>query len=369
MLTFKQKIEKIILYPLKLLPVKKNRISFICYNCTQYSCNPKYISEYIQKNLENTYELIWYYSNDDVRHLLPEYVKKVRKNSLSYFVSLMTSEIIISNVTLPRIIPWKKKQIKINTWHGTAFKGDNNKYGNDYNQFQFFLAENKLTKNIYRKKDSFNYQGKIIEIGMPRNDILITQNSDLKNTVYQNLGIPKEKKIIMYAPTFRENIIDNPFNIDFDVLIKELEKKFGGEWIVLFRYHHMQAGRTECKNSVDVTSFPDMQQLLLIADILITDYSSTMWDFSLMNKPVFLYAPDIEHYVKHERGAFYWPLDRLPFAIAKKNSELLLAIQNYDEKEYLKRVKKYHEELGRYNYKGDSTEKFVKLFLKGRKRL
>lgn len=367
MLSIKQRIARCVLMPLRILPVKKKRISFICYNCTQYSCNPKYISEYIHENYDGVYELNWFYTDDHVRNRLPDYVKKSKKNSLQYFVSLMTSEFIISNVTLPRIVPFRAEQKKINTWHGTAFKGDHNKHGNDYNRFDYFLAENELTAKVLKREDSFNYTGEIVKIGMPRNDFLIRENESIKMSIKRQLGIQEDEKIILYAPTFRESVSNAPFNIQFDRLISQLSMKFGGTWKVLFRYHHMQKGKIDLAGSVDVTSYPDMQQLLLVSDILITDYSSTMWDFSLMNKPVFLYAEDIDRYIQNERGEFYWPLEKLPFYIAKNNDELADAVKNFDQSDYIQKITQYHKDWGRYNYAGNATEIFVKKLIEGKK--
>lgn len=364
MLTVKQNIEKFFLSVLKLFPIKENRIAFICYNCTQYSCNTKYISEYLHEHYGNEFELVWYYDNTRLADILPDYVKKYKKNSLGYFISLSTAKIVISNVTLPRVVSFRKKQKKINTWHGTAFKGDNNSHGNDYNRFDIFLSENELTCGVLRKKDSFNYQGKICKIGMPRNDILINDDKEQKLEIKERLGIKAHERILLYAPTFRETKGSAPFHIDFDKLKDSLSKMFGGEWIVAFRYHHMQEDRPDVNGNIDLSFYPDVQELLLAADILITDYSSSMWDFSLKTKagspsPVFLYAEDYDQYVKKERGSFFYPYKELPFPIAKNNHDLITCIEHFDEEQYIKAVKFYHAQWGRYNYKGDATSRFV----------
>lgn len=363
MLSIKQKIEWCLLHVFWCLPIKQRRIVFICYNCTQYSCNPKYISEYLHIHYPDLYELIWFYTTNDIRDEIPEYVAKYKKNSLKYFISLMTADVVISNVTLPRVVPFRKKQCKINTWHGTAFKGDKNKHGNDYNRFDYFLAENLLTCNVFNRKDSFNYKGKIEKIGMPRNDILIRGDIDIKKAIYDELGIPYTDKLILYAPTFRESEGTECFDIDLGALIKTLSLKDSSNWRVLFRYHHMQENKVYIEGGIDVTSYPDMQRLLIAADILITDYSSTMWDFSLTGKQVILYATDIDRYINEERGEFYYPIEKLPFPIARNNTELQNIGLLFDKKTYDKEVARYHRELGRFNYQGDATQKFVKKFL------
>lgn len=365
MLTVKQNIEKIFLSVFRLIPLKQNRIAFICYNCTQYSCNPKYITEYLYAHYGDRFELVWYYDKDSLADMIPDYVKKYKKNSLGYFITLSTAAIIVSNVTLPRVVSFRKEQKKINTWHGTAFKGDNNSHGNDYNRFDLFLAENELTCNVLRKKNSFNYHGEICKIGMPRNDLLIKADKEKISKVKKKLGIKAEEKMLLYAPTFRETKGSAPFHIDFESLKDSLRRRFGGEWIIAFRYHHMQEGRSEVKGSIDLSSYPDMQELLLVTDVLVTDYSSSMWDFSLKTRkdnlaPVLLYTEDYDQYVSKERGNFFYPYEKLPFPIARNNKELSDCIERLDEEFYIKAVEFYHAQWGRFNYKGNATARFVK---------
>ncbi|MCD8322105.1 MAG: CDP-glycerol glycerophosphotransferase family protein [Oscillospiraceae bacterium] len=363
MLTLKQRVEWLILHIFWIFPIKKNRIAFICYGCTQYSCNPKYISEYIEENYPGKYEINWYYTENKMASFIPFYAKKAKKNSFMYFYTLMTSKLVVSNVTLPRVVPFRRRQCKVNTWHGTAFKGDNNKFANNYNLFDYFIAENELTYNVFRKKDSFNFKGKIKRIGMPRNDILIRDGGEIRNEVFRELGIPQNKKLVLYAPTFREFDDVGAFNIDFTQLQSSLSNRFGGEWIILFRYHHMQACKHFIPGGVDVGDYPDIQRLMVAADILITDYSSVMWDFSLMYKPVFLYAVDVKRYVDDERGTFFFPFERLPFPISKNNDELNYIITSFDSELYANRVRQYHKEWGRYNYDGNATREFVECFI------
>ena len=357
----KQRIAWYFLHLFWLFPIKKNRISFLCYGCKQYSCNPKYISEYLYKHYKNEFELIWYYDDKKMKKLIPKSVKAYKKNSILYFYSLLTSRIVISNMTLPRIVPFRVGQLKINTWHGTAFKGDNNKNKNNYNMFDVFLAENELSSEVFRKPDSFAFSGKIWKIGMPRNDILIAGSSELTQKIKTNLGINMQDKVVLYAPTFRDTTFSKYEDIDSDRLLISLMNRFGGQWKLLYRIHHMQKGTICPKDGIDVTDYPDMQELLLISDVLITDYSSSMWDFSLTGKPVMLYVPDLEEYIREERGEFFYPFSKLPFLIVQNNHELSEVISSFDSDLYIKKCAGYYEAYGRSNYNGDATRKFVKL--------
>lgn len=365
-MTFSQKIKRIILHIFWAFPIKKNRIAFLCYGCAQYSCNPKYISIQLEQLYGSKFEHIWFYNTDALKEHLPDYVKKYKKNSPAYFYMLLTSEYIITNVTLPRVTPFREKQIRINTWHGTAFKGDTNKFANNYNENNYFIAENRLTHDVFRVKESFNYQGEILDIGMPRNDILLQGDPELVLKIKKKLHLEEDAKVALYAPTFRDSGKSDCFNIDFKALEGALHNKFGGNWIVLCRYHHMQVSKKVNKNIINVSDYPDMQELLLVTDVLITDYSSCMWDFSLMKRPVFLYAEDIEDYIKNERGKFYFPLGKLPFSTAKNNAQLSDVICNFNGRQYISDVAAYHSEMGRFNYKATATDDLIKLIVKNK---
>lgn len=116
------------------------------------------MTEHLNHRFSGKYELICYFTEESSLKLLPDYVMKYKKNSFRYILSFMTSSVAILNVTLPRVIPFRKSQLKINTWHGAAFKGDLNKTGNGYNRFDVFLAENELACKVLRRADSFDLE-------------------------------------------------------------------------------------------------------------------------------------------------------------------------------------------------------------------
>jgi CDP-glycerol glycerophosphotransferase len=147
-----------------------------------------------------------------------------------------------------------------------------------------------------------------------------------------------QKKIVLYAPTFRKEVEKSisVYNLDFERISQALSKRFDGEFLVLYRFHHMLYETNynyECiPMGINVSSYPDVMELLLISDVLITDYSSIMWDFSLMRRPVFLYHNDIEEY---DRG-FYCDPDEWPYPKAKTSDEMVSKINNFDEEQYVK---------------------------------
>lgn len=359
----KEKILKLCLQPVRLIPVKKNRISFICNRGEAYCCNPKYMAQYIHEKYGDQYEIVFFYTNKLVIEKVNlDWIRWIKFNSIEYLVFLASSGYIVSNITIPRFIPYRRTQIKLCTWHGSAFKG-NRPDSYDYNIFDYFVAENELTYNVIR--NNFLYDFTILKTGMPRNDCLVDCNLLSRRRIREKLCLAPNTKMLLYAPTFRNNGEDDCYSINFVKLKNLLISKFGGDWQIAFRYHPLQKKRNLPNGCVDLSNYDDMQEILLCTDILITDYSSCMWDFSLLSKPCFIYASDIAQYINDERGEFFYPIEKLPFSLARCESELENNILKFDMAAYQNSVKKYHEEWGRYNTEGDATQKVVNILLKG----
>ncbi len=344
-----------------LFPIRKKKIIFICYDGTQYSCNPKYVAEYLITN-KIDFDVYFAYKNEVTRKQMIEGIHPVKLNRPSFFYHILTSGTVLTNTNIRDYIPLRKSQILFNTWHGAALKGMP-KLKVDYNRTDFFVAENKLTHQVIASPIGMDYHGKILDYGMPRNDILINHPLDLIRATKDKLQINSEVKILMYAPTFREGDSDY-LNINLSGVAEELRKRTKCDWIILYRLHHFQKGKIKLENGIDVTDYPDMQHLLLIADVLITDYSSTMWEMSLMNKPVFLYAPDIKRYLETERTAFFYPFEELPFPRAYDNDHLLAIINEFDENKYKVDLAEYHRRMGEFECEGNSTKLLVDVIIK-----
>jgi CDP-glycerol glycerophosphotransferase len=157
----------------------------------------------------------------------------------------------------------------------------------------------------------------------------------------------------------------NPKNIDFSLdsenVLKTLKGKFGFEFMLFYRTHYIFTPTTNSINDriINVSAYPDMQELLCAADVLITDYSSSMWDFSFTQRPCFVFAPDLESY-KEERN-FFIPIEEWPFPIAENNDQLINNIKLFNESEYKNAVKQHQINLGSYET-GTATEQFCKKF-------
>lgn len=185
---------------------------------------------------------------------------------------------------------------------------------------------------------------------MPRNDILFDPPQQVIRKVRHTYGVSDDCRIVLYAPTYRGGTTTSveaatqmePLHVE--TCLVSLKKRFGGEWIFFYRDHYFNQQHHEPQASViDVSDYDDMQELLCTADILITDYSSSIWDYSFTRRPCFLYAPDRQQY-QSERD-FYTPIERWPALLAQSNGELAELIELFDEQDYARRIQEHHEEL------------------------
>lgn len=348
----------------------KNKIFLSAYEGKQFSCNPKYIYLSLKEKTDRlTY--VWEYNKKEIDENIKDEII-VRHNSLLYIYHILTSKVIIVNSGLNALFPIRRKQIVINTWHGGgAFK----KCGLDISKKEYNTIKKSADNTTYMLSSSKKFseimknsilmkENKLLEIGMPRNAYLLNATKEDVLNIKSKLNIEKDKKVVLYAPTFRGNVgRGESFKfepLDTNKLLINLEKRFGSEFICLYRGHYFDTNNI-FDNVVDVSSYPDMQDLLLLADILITDYSSSIWDYSLLYKPAFLYTPDLESY-KIERN-FYTSIDTWPFDYALNNSELESLIKNFDFEINNKKIDKYKEFLESTEDK-NSTDIISDLILK-----
>ena len=242
---------------------------------------------------------------------------------------------------------------KDNQWLDCAIE---NSYMTDY-----WISNSNFEDNVY--KEAFWDVKNIMQFGHPRNDIFFKDNHDIILKVKKIYNIPENKNILLYAPTFREDEKLSHYNLDFEAVKNALLNKFGGDWVMLVRLHSRLENLfneyfKDKGGIINASNYPDMQELLVAADVGITDYSSWMFDYMLSKKPVFIYAEDIEEY-NTERG-FYYPLESTPFPIARNNEELAKNIENFDNEKYIKEVDKFLKEKGCIE-DGHASERVVDL--------
>ena len=357
-------------------PLRKNQVFFSAYEGKQFSCNPKIIFEKMCNDPEfSNFKFVWEL-NDSNKHSLIKRgnVKFVKHNSFRYFHGILTSKFIVTNTGLTGRIPLRKNQININTWHGGgAYKCVGHAINSDISgdlkelniasaQTTYFLSSSEIFTNVMI--DSIRLpKERFVPIGMPRNDIFFDTEScnKLRVSILKRYNLDNDDFLILYAPTYRGAVGENTFSFDLAPLHnlrKTVEKKFGRKAVLMIRMHYYSDKDEQNENAISVSGYPDMQELLAAVDMLVTDYSSSMWDFGLSGKPCILYTPDINNY-DLDRG-FYTSPSEWPGILCETEEEMIEAVNSFNNDDYQKKLKRYFKETGSYD-RGNATQKTIQL--------
>lgn len=321
--------------------VKKNKAVFISFGGKNYSDNPRAVSETLHERAPET-DIVWVMKKASGK--LPSYVRTVSPESaLAYGKEIATAGALVTNLSLPRIHK-SGKQLYIQTWHGDrAFKKI--QLDNPFLSKGFYVAEARPGYCDYcvagsdygeRKfRSAFRYKGEILKTGTPRDDVLVSPDDQKVSALRAALKVPEETRILLYAPTLRKKSKKGQDVKDFDVekTLNALEKKYSCDWICFVRAHpavEKLDGIRYNDKVWNVSGYEDMTDLLLISDMLITDYSSCAGDFALLNRPLVLFQPDREEYIREER-TFYFDIFDSPYYIAEDQAQLESIIAALDD--------------------------------------
>lgn len=348
-----RKIWKLILR-LPIFKINNKKIVFDNFNGKGFGCNPKYIAtELIKENVDC--DMVWLVN--DMNTEMPKEIRKVKYGSFKSYYELATAKIWIDNVRNYKGIPKKKKQFYIQTWHASiGFKkceADIEKLlpeqyvkesKNDGQITDLMISDSNFVTNVF--KSAFWYNGKIEQIGLPRNDILNELPEKIKKKVYDYFKIEYSKKIVIYAPTFRKEEKEDYIKFDYHKCCKILSEKFGGEFVLLIRLHPNDVEHAkqikEDEFVKNATLYPDIQELLAVSKVGITDYSSVAFDLAIVGKPVFLLCKDYENFIKKERDLFF-DMKELPFSLNLIEEELYKSIQEFSIDEYNKICAEFYD--------------------------
>lgn len=332
-----------------ILPKKKNQIIFESFLGKQYSDNPRAIYEYLEKNYPE-YTLYWSVERNSLYKFNTLNVNYIRRFSFKWMITMNRSKYWVTNSRLPLWIPKPKKVIYIQTWHGTPLKrladdmeevhmpGTNTqKYKENFlkeaQKWDYLISPNAYSTEIFKR--AFKYDREIIEVGYPRNDYLILNNNQIEiDSIKRKANLPLDKKIILYAPTWRDNQFYGRGRYKFDISmdLEKMQKELSSEYVILLRMHYLVAENIDISKYsgfiYDYSYYEDIRELYLISDILITDYSSVFFDFANLKKPMLFYVYDLENYRDNLRG-FYFDFEKqAPGPLVKTTDELLIEINN-----------------------------------------
>lgn len=386
-------------YLCRIFPIKKNLISVCTFEGKGgFGCNPKYIvQELHRRNPE--YEFVWFVN--DMSKEFPDYIKKVPNTSWSRAYWLSRSRVWIDNYRKPLGTKKRKGQYYLNTnhytigiksvglWRGAGFsKMAYLVSKNDSDMIDDLIIDSKFCEEMCPK--GLVYNGTYLKTGAPRCDVLYGDRSEYKKRFREKHGLPENAKVVMFAPTFREGAKDGKrsvysevWSIDLERLLKNLIKKFGGEWYVCIRVHPQLAPAFQGYSNpgiqdrlIDESQADDMYEILAGMDAFVTDYSSACFEAGFAHMPVFIYADDIKQYEK-DRGSLFWNFttDSLnhvtinkemfpdmdvvfPFSIATNNDGLEKEILDFDIGNYDKKLNTFHVEM-ELVFDGKASQKVV----------
>ena len=334
------------------IKVDDKTILFNSFGGKKFDDSPRVIFEYmISSEKYNNFKFYWVFDNPEKYSI--EKANIIKNNSLKFFIIALKSKYWITNSGIERGLKFKnKKTIYINTWHGTAIKHigkDENNLKIKFNTSKpdIMYAQSNYDINIFSHVFDIPKEN-IILTGLPRNDELKNVTKKEIDRIKKELNIPLNKKVILYAPTFREYTRDkNGCILEPPINLKLWEQELGNEYILIFRAHYEVnkiLGIKESNFVKNYSDYPKLNDLLKISDILISDYSSIMIDYSILERPIFNYTYDYNEY-KTKRGMYFELSEKLPNNCIEKEEILLDRIKNIDIKKESEKTIKFKEEF------------------------
>lgn len=342
-------------------PVNEKQVMFCSFLGKFYSDSPKYLYEYLYNKYGDELDYVWVINDKSVK--IPGNPKKVKRFSLAYYKELAKSKYWVINGRQASRLHKRGPQKIISTWHGTPLKKLGLDIGNVHTrdpnikksyikvakEWDYLISPNRYTTEILRS--SFAYDGEILETGYPRNDILYNATPEQVQKIKDDLNLPSDKKIVLYAPTWRDDEYFDAGKMHFTLKLEldKLQKAIGDEYIVLVRTHYFVADKLDLSPyegfAYDVCKYDDIAELYLISDILITDYSSVFFDYANLKRPILYFTYDLEKYENVLRGFYIDIHSEVPGPLLKTTDEVIDAILNIEDlkEEYADKYDEFYE--------------------------
>lgn len=357
----------------------QNMVFFESFFGKSYTGNPKYIYEkMLEMGLDKKYKFVWAYSGEDKDIIPGNPIIVDRFEPGDYYKYLALSRYWVNNIIFP-IHKKRDGNVYLQTWHGTPLKklgyditipgpeveGRQN-FFNESRNWDYLISSNAYSTEIFRR--AFKYEEEMLEMGYPINDIFFKDNEEFVKSLKSKLGIADEKKIILYAPTWKDDeqneSWEHYFNLEID--LERLYKEISDEYVILLKMHHLVSENLvideKMKNfAIDLSGYDDIQELYILSDILITDYSSVFFDYAHSKRPILFFVPDLNHYISNVRGLYLNMEKELPGPLIKDNDELIDIINNIDEveKDYKDKYNEFYERFCSL-CDGKSAERIIK---------
>lgn len=315
---------------------------------------------------------------------VPEGAIPVVLYSAEWFRALATSKYLVNNNNFPFFFRKHPEQVYLQTWHGTPLK----RIGNDVPALNLTLSYRELMRKEAEEEwdyliaqspwasqqlaSSFGYSGEVLNLGYPRNDPFVRGADDeaVRNRIRRNLGVDSSKTVVLYAPTWRDNLkkANGTYAAVNFVDYASFAKSLGSDFVVLVRGHSnsfADKAAAHIPGVIDVTQYPDINDLMLAADILVTDYSSLMFDFAISRRPMLFHAPDLEEYENRVRGFYLEYEETVPGPITTTQAQLVEAVKGATKNhvKFLPRIEAFTEKFAP-NDDGNAARRVVERVFK-----
>lgn len=334
---------------ISILPAKKNLIMFESFLGKQYSCNPRAIYEYLQRNHPD-YELIWSVDPRFEKGFHEKGIPYARRFSVKWLFLMARARFWVTNSRMPLWIPKPKQTIYLQTWHGTPLKKlahdmkevlmagtTTEQYKQEFylesRNWDYLISPNRYSTEIFKR--AFKFDKEMIESGYPRNDIFYKQgHEEIAKVFKKKHQLPEDKKVILYAPTWRDNQFhqEGKYKLDLQLDLEKLKQELGEEYIIILRMHYLVAENFDLEAykgfAWDFSKHEDIQELYLISDLLITDYSSVFFDYANLKRPMIFFTYDLEEYKDDIRGFYFNFEEKAPGPLVETTEEVIAAIKD-----------------------------------------
>ena len=334
----------------RFIPTNKKTVLFIAFHGRGYTDNPRSLYEYmIKQDRFKDYRFIWAIKNHKQKKIDIAGAKVIEYFSIPYFYYLARSHYCVVNCKLPMYVLKKKNQVYLQTWHGTPLKKlaydievpegttfyrsgmtedmMHETYRQDVEKYNYMISPSAFTTEVFQSAFRINKE-RLIETGYPRNDLLSNYSLEDVLQIKKQLGIPLDKKVLLYAPTWRDNsYVTKGYTFKLEVHFDKWQKALQDDYVVIFKPHYLIV------NDFDIDQFKgfvyfvppeeDIRNLYIISDALITDYSSVFFDYAILNRPIYFYMYDLASYRDELRGFYLDIYQDLPGKIIEDENLLL----------------------------------------------
>lgn len=347
------------------LPIRKDWVFLESFFGKSYSDSPKYLYEKLYDMYGDKYRFIW--CLDKRPHEMKGNPTVCRRQSLRYVYYITRAKYIICNTRQPIWYRKREGAVFLETWHGTPLKklafdlddihaasqDHKTKFFTQSRDWDYLISANRFSTDVFER--AFCYpREKIIETGYPRNDILYSDHADeIREDVRAEFGIPDGRRVILYAPTYRDDQFygkgEYKFSLQMD--LQRMRTEFSQEYVILLRTHYHIADAVDLTGLEDfvyqASNYSDVSKLYLASDICITDYSSVFFDFGNLKRPILFFVYDYENYRNELRGMYIDMERELPGPIVRTNDELIDALHHIDQisKQYEERYDTFYEKF------------------------